>query len=402
MIDTNRTQELSGELAGCEPREAASLLESESGETCARALEQMNPAQAIATLGRMPEASRHAALAAADPQWAAQWKRNQSYEEDTIGRMMAPALAVMPPTLTIAEAVTRLEHIVKKGLVSYIFIVDESDTLLGVLVFREMLLANRDQRLSEVMIRSPFALSADMPVLDAMRAMVTRHHPSYPVCDRDGRLVGVMRGETLFQQQAFELSAQAGSMVGIQKEERLSTPWPRSLRMRQPWLQLNLATAFAAAAVVGVYQETIDRVVALAIFLPVLAGQSGNTGAQALAVTLRGMTLGELRNARTRMLVLKEAWLGLLNGALVGLTAGAAMFAYALSRGLPDAATLAIVVAVAMAGSCVAAGVSGVIVPLVLRRLGADPAAASSIFVTTATDCVSMGALLALATRLLP
>jgi magnesium transporter len=172
--------------------------------------------------------------------------------------------------------------------------------------------------------------------------------------------------------------------------------------MRQPWLQLNLATAFAAAAVVGVYQETIDRVVALAIFLPVLAGQSGNTGAQALAVTLRGMTLGELRNARTRMLVLKEAWLGLLNGALVGLTAGAAMFAYALSRGLPDAATLAIVVAVAMAGSCVAAGVSGVIVPLVLRRLGADPAAASSIFVTTATDCVSMGALLALATRLLP
>lgn len=402
MTETNRTRELSGELAGCEPPEAASLLGNESGETCARALEQMNPAQAVATLAQMPEDARRAALAAADPQWAMQWKRNEAFEEDTIGRMMAPALAVMPPSLTIAEAVAKLEDIVKKALVSYIFVVGDDDKLIGVLVFREMLLAARDQRLSEVMIHEPFSLAADMQVIDAMRAMVTRHHPSYPVCDSQGRLVGVMRGETLFQQQAFELSAQAGSMVGIQKEERLSTPWPRSLRMRQPWLQLNLATAFAAAGVVGLYQETIDRVVALAIFLPVLAGQSGNTGAQALAVTLRGMTLGELKNARTRMLVVKEAWLGLLNGTLVGLTAGAAMLAYALSRELPDAATLAIVVAVAMAGSCVAAGVSGVVVPLVLRRFGADPAAASSIFVTTATDCVSMGALLALATRLLP
>jgi magnesium transporter len=402
VTDTNRNRELSGELAGCEPPEAASLLENESGETCARALERMNPAQAIATLAQMPEDARRAALAAADPQWAMQWKRNEAFEENTIGRMMGPALAVMPPDLTIAEAVTKLEDIVKKALVSYIFVVGDDDKLIGVLVFREMLLAKRDQPLAEVMIRDPFFLAADMPVIDAMRAMVTRHHPSYPVCDRDGRLVGVMRGETLFQQQAFELSAQAGSMVGIQKEERLSTPWSRSLRMRQPWLQLNLATAFMAAAVVGLYQETIDRVVALAIFLPVLAGQSGNTGAQALAVTLRGMTLGELKHTSTRVLVVKEAWLGLLNGALVGLTSGGAMLAYALSQGLPSATTLAMVVALAMAGSCIAAGVSGVVVPLVLRRFGADPAAASSIFVTTATDCVSMGALLALATRMLP
>jgi magnesium transporter len=402
VTDMNRTRELSGKLAGCEPPEAVSLLENESPGTVARALEQMNPAQAIATLGKMSEDARRAALAATDPQWAAQWKRNETFEEDTIGRMMAPALAVMPPFLTVTEAVARLADISKKALVSYIFIVGDDDKLVGVLVFREMLLANRDQKLSEVMIRDPFFLPADMPVIDAMRAMVTRHHPSYPVCDREGRLVGIMRGETLFRQQAFELSAQAGSMVGIQKEERLSTPWQRSLRMRQPWLQLNLATAFSAAAVVGIYQATIDRIVVLAIFLPVLAGQSGNTGAQALAVTLRGMTLGELKGARTRVLVAKEAWLGLLNGALVGLTAGAAMFAYAISQGLADAATLAMVVAAAMAGSCVAAGVSGVVVPLALRRLGADPAAASSIFVTTATDCVSMGALLALATRLLP
>ena len=103
-----------------------------------------------------------------------------------------------------------------------------------------------------------------------------------------------MRGQTLFEQQAFEISAQAGTMVGVEKEERLGTPWLRSLKFRHPWLQLNLLTAFLAAAVVGMFQDTIDQLVVLAVFLPVLAGQSGNTGCQALAVVLRGITLGEL------------------------------------------------------------------------------------------------------------
>jgi magnesium transporter len=128
----------------------------------------------------------------------------------------------------------------------------------------------------------------------------------YPVCDADGRLVGTVRGRSLFEVQALEISAQAGAMVGVEKEERLATPWPRSLRFRHPWLQLNLFTAFLAAAVVGLFQGTINRLVVLAVFLPVLAGQSGNTGCQALAVTLRGLTLGELRPAPRAVLVAKE------------------------------------------------------------------------------------------------
>ena len=107
----------------------------------------------------------------------------------------------------------------------------------------------------------------------------------------------------MFQEQAIEISAQAGAMVGVEKEERLSTPWPPSLKFRHPWLQLNLLTAFVAAGVVGVFQKTIDELVVLAVFLPVLAGQSGNTGCQALAVALRGMTLGELKPGKERALV---------------------------------------------------------------------------------------------------
>src|SRR5688572_16552670 len=236
-----------------------------------------------------------------------------------------------------------------------------------------------------------------MPLRDAMRLVLNRHYPVYPVCDA-GRLVGLVRGGVLFQEQAIEISAQPGAMVGVEKEERLATPWPTSLKYRHPWLQLNLLTAFVAAGVVGAFQKTLDDLVILAVFLPVLAGQSGNTGCQALAVALRGLTLGELKPGKEKALVMKEGLLGLLNGALVGLTAGIGMYVVATLQKNPSRLELALIVFVAMIGSCVVSGISGALIPLTLRKLGADPATASSIFLTTATDVASMGLFLGLAT----
>ncbi|MBF0166815.1 MAG: response regulator [Alphaproteobacteria bacterium] len=200
------------------------------------------------------------------------------------------------------------------------------------------------------------------------------------------------------QKRSIELSLQPGAMVGVEKEERLSTKWIRSLWLRHPWLQLNLLTAFAAGAVVSIFQGTIDRLLILTIFLPVLAGQSGNTGSQALAITLRGFTLGDMKQGREFTLVRKEALLGLLNGTLVGFVAATGMYFVAMVQHFPNAIMLAVVVQFAMIGSCVISGVCGAIVPLVLRRFGADPVTASSIFLTTATDIASMGMLLGLAT----
>ena len=237
-----------------------------------------------------------------------------------------------------------------------------------------------------------------LPPVEAMRAVVTRHYPEYPVTDEAGRLVGVVRGQSLFERQAYEISAQAGSMVGVEKEERVGTRLLRSFRFRHPWLQINLLTAFVAAAVVGFFQNTIDRIVVLAAFLPVLAGQSGNSGCQALAVTLRGLTLGDLRNTPARKLVIKEALLGLLNGCLVGLVAGGAMWFYARSQHTGHAFLLGVIVWVAMTGACALSGISGALVPLTLKRLGADPATASSIFLTSLTDVASMAIMLCLAT----
>ena len=199
------------------------------------------------------------------------------------------------------------------------------------------------------------------------------------------------------QNRSVELSLQPGAMVGVEKEERLTTSWLRSFKLRHPWLQLNLFTAFVAAAVVGLFQGTIDRLLILTIFLPVLADQSNNTGSQALAITLRGIALGDLKSVKEKALIRKEALLGLLNGAIIGLVAAIGMYVVATYQNLPNAPMLSVVVFLAMIGSCIISGICGAFVPLILKRFGADPATASSIFLTTATNVASMGLLLGLA-----
>lgn len=382
-------------------RDAVELLTDYPDEFVEEVIELLNPAQRQDVLAEFSAERRQLILANASLENRRQWLRNDSYPEESIGRLMDAPLAVFRESTTIAEATQTLRTLVTKAFVTYLWVVDGAERFTGVVVMREMLLGRPEQTLADIMIRSPFFLRPEMPVADAMKVAVTKHFPVYPVCDAQQRLLGTVRGTVLFEAQAFELSAQPGAMVGVEKEERLSTHWSRSLRFRHPWLQLNLLTAFVAAAVVGLFEGTLERVVLLAVFLPVLAGQSGNTGCQALAVTLRGMTLGELSPEKVRALVGKEALLGLCNGALVGFSAGLGMFVYALIQKHPSALLLGGITWLAMIGSCVISGVSGALVPLTLRRMGADPATASSIFLTTATDVVSMGSFLGLATALI-
>jgi len=401
-LDTQRVGELIDQIANRPPPEAMSALSAEGDITVADTLQALNPTESVEILEILPRDRRARVLAAAAPDWVDQWMTNGAYAPGTVGRLMAPTFARFKADMTVAEATEILRTIVRKALVSYAFVVDEESRLIGVLAFREMLLAQPQQRVSEIMVREPFYLRAQTQILEAMREMLKWHLPAYPVCDNVGRLLGVVRGADLFEQQAVDLSAQAGSMVGVEKEERLATPWTRSFRLRHPWLQANLLTAFGAAAVVGVFQDTIDRVVALAVFLPVLAGQSANSGSQAMAITVRGITIGELASRRARDLVWKEAWLGLVNGSLVALSAGLGMLAYAVWSGSPYAATLAAVVSIAMVGSCVLSGACGVLVPVLLRKAGADPASASSIVLTSVTDCISIGLFLGLASLIIP
>jgi magnesium transporter len=319
----------------------------------------------------------------------------------TTGEMMKPPVGIFRRDMTIAETIEKLREMTREAFITYGYVTDEAGKLEGVVVMRDLLLNAPECKLEEIMLRDVFALRDDMPLADALKAALSRHFPVYPVVDGEGVLKGLVRGEELFAEQAVEISAQAGKMVGVEKEERLATPLPRSLKLRHPWLQINLLTAFLAAAVVGAFEGTLSKLVILAVFLPVMAGQSGNTGCQALAVALRGMTLGDVRPGLERSLILKEGALGFFNGLLVGATAGLGVAVYATMQNQANPWLMGFVVTIAMIASCVISGLAGAIIPLTLKRLGADPATASSIFLTTASDIASMGIFLSLATVML-
>ena len=399
----NSTSEsLLAAVSGRGAQDAANLLEHASSEDAAKVLQQLNPMVAQQVLEEMAESTRTITLTFAPKDKAKQWISNREHPEDSVGWLMEPPVGVFSPTMSVRDTIEEVRKQAKKAFITYGYVTDDKQKLLGLLVMRDLMLADPDTKLADVMLRDPFTLDPDLELTDAMKIVVNKHYPVYPVCSKQGVLLGLVRGQSLFEARAIEISAQAGTMVGVEKEERLSTPIMRSLRFRHPWLQINLLTCFVAAAVVGFFQGTLDRLVLLAVFLPVLAGQSGNTGCQALAVALRGLTLGDLKSGDERKLVVKEGLLGLYNGMLVGISAGLGMWAYARMSHNPHPWTLAGVVWIAMTFSCVVSGLSGALIPLLLRKIGADPATASSIFLTTATDVISMGTFLGLATLLVP
>ena len=401
VLSPVNADQLSADLARLPVKDAASMIEGLSDQLALDVLQRANPAVVGAVIAELDEVRKAQIFANAPEAVRVQWTLNQTFGPDSIGRLMEPPTAVFRPDETVGAVTHKIRELVKKIFVTYCFVTNESGKLVGIVTMRDLLVSDDSAKLQDVMLKNPFSLKPQMELVDAMKLVLNRHFPIYPVTDDEGKLIGLVRGQAMFEEQAVEISAQAGTMVGVKKEERLATGWPTSLKFRHPWLQLNLLTAFVAAAVVGFFQDTVDKMVILALFLPVLAGQSGNTGCQALAVTLRGMTLGELKTGTEKALVVKEALLGLLNGALVGISAGVGMFIVATMQKNDNAIALSLIVVAAMIGSCMISGISGALIPITLKRVGADPATASSIFLTTATDVASMSMLLGLATLFL-
>ena len=298
-------QSLCDEIRELSPHQAAGLLGVESPEAIREVLSSLAVDDALLVASHLAHAvSREEAESASLVEGM----------KGTVQALMVPARGFLTPETTVAGALDYLVHALPSGGITYLYVVNDRNHLIGVVAMRDLLLSKPGQTLEEVMTAEPFAFQSDTPMTDAIHAALSRRHRLYPVISDDRELVGLVYGWRLFDYMATEISAQSGTMVGLDKEERISTPILESFRMRHPWLQVNLLTAFAAAFVVGMFEDTITRIVALAAFLPVLAGQSGNTGCQALAITLRGLTLGELRDFPVARLLNKEIVLGAMNG----------------------------------------------------------------------------------------
>ncbi len=386
------------------PSDGFLLLQDQPDELVAAALGELDAQMRKALLDRYPETQR-AALRAIDGRLHAQAeaaKQHHYHHEDSVGALMLPPQAVFLLGTAVAEVVARVRELAEaQVLVIYAYVVNQDDRLQGLLTMRDLLLAEPQTRVEDVMLAQPFALQPAMTVEDAMRETARRHYPLYPVCDAAGILIGTVAGAALFEARAYEISAQSGLMVGVDSEERLLSPWTRSLRLRHPWLQVNLLTGLVVGFIVSLFSTTLSQLVILTAFLPILSSVAGNTGCQTLAVTLRGIALDEYKNDSAGPLLRKELLLGALNGAVIGLVAGVVMYFYAHGEHAAHPLRAGLVVMMAMTGACLTGGLAGVAVPSVLRRFGADPATASSIFLTTTTDIVGISLFLGMASVIL-
>ena len=357
-----------------------------------RLLALLEPPRSARFLAALSPEAREALMTGLEKGVAREVRNLLTYPPEAAGRWMDPRAPAMHPDDTVGEALARVRRHPAVG--SGLFLVDEEGRLTGYVLLRALAIADPEQQLAELARPADGAVSELAPREEVVAQLERYRVSSLPVVDHAGVLVGVLHQSSLVAAVQEDASADMAAMVGASREERVLSGVGFSVSRRLPWLVINLATAFLAAAVVGLFEGTIARFTALAVLLPVVAGQSGNAGAQALAITMRGLSLREISPRHSVRVALKELWVGLVNGAVVALICAGGVWLWSASWGL------ALVIALAMVLAMVAAGIAGALIPVAFTRLGMDPAQSSTIFLTTITDVVGFAAFLGIATAL--
>ena len=365
-----------------------------SDETNRLLLTRLEPSQSANILFRLDEKSREAYLGLLDRAISDELKIILGYAPDTAGRLMDPRIFPFQNEMTVEEAQQRLRKHKPKAL-RELYLIDNNAKLCGKVDIQNLVIAEPEQQLGDLSTRQVSSVQDTAPREEVLEIIERRKLVSLPVVDFEGRLIGVIRAPALMSAVQEETSVDIQTMVGVSKDEKGLSPVSFSVVKRLPWLHINLVTAFIAAGVVGLFEGTIEKFTALAILLPVVAGQSGNAGAQALAVTMRALALREISIRHWRKVVMKEINVGFLNGVAVALTTATGVYFWSHSPGL------SLVIGSAMVISMIAAGFSGAIIPITLKRLGQDPAQSSSIVLTTVTDVVGFMSFLGIATLLM-
>jgi magnesium transporter len=314
------------------------------------------------------------------------------YAERTAGRIMNPNVFALSEDITVGEAITEIQSARDVEMVFYLYVVDERRHLVGVVSLRRLLLVSPETPLKRIMTADITSARVDMDQEEVARQVAAYNLLAIPVVDAENKLVGIITVDDVIDVIKDEATEDIYRLAGVAGDERAFTPATESLRKRLPWLGINLLTAFFAAAVVGLFEGTIDLFPVLAVFMPIVAGMGGNAGTQTLTVVVRGIALGELSWSNSRKALLKEVLVGLGNGVALGAVAAAVVW---LVRGNP---TLGLVLGLAMVINMFVAAAAGTLVPLGLRAANVDPALASSVFITTMTDMFGFFSFLGLAT----
>jgi magnesium transporter len=342
-------------------------------------------------LHQLDEEERSQRLATLDSAVARELRELLSYPENSAGRLMDPVIAPVRSVLSVGETLERLRTLKRRGL-RELFVVDGEGKLEGRVEIQDLATCAPSAALAGI-VKPLVAVARDLdPREDVVDILQQQPITELPVVDSQGRFLGVIRQAALVSALEQETSVDIQTMVGASRDEKALSGPLFAVRKRLGWLQLNLLTAFLAAGVVGMFESTIAKFTALAVLLPVVAGQSGNAGAQALAVTMRGLVLREVSLRQWPRLVWKEAGVGFVNGLAIAVTTALGVWFWSRSLGLVA------VIASAMVISMIIAGIAGAVVPVLLQRFGQDPATASSILLTTVTDVAGFFSFLGIAT----
>ena len=375
------------------PTMGAACLAAMGDHSTRQLLETMEPVRAAALIGQLNQDDRETNLALINASLANELREILTYQPDTAGHFMDTRVVTFTPELTARQALGRLQAL-RRTRATTLIVVDHAGQLEGLIPLAEVVFADDDTTLASLVAHEPPRVHVMSPRNEVVEVLTRTGVTLLPVVDLDNRLLGAIRHDAMIQAIREEATAGLQTMVGVSKDERaLSSPL-LAVRKRLPWLNINLLTAFLAAAVVGLFESTIAQFTALAVLLPVVAGQSGNTGAQALAVTMRGLALREIRVGNWARILGKEASAGFLNGIAIAVVTSLGVLVWSQSPGLT------LVIGLAMIMSMVIASVSGAAIPLILAALRQDPAQSGSIILTTVTDVMGFFSFLGLATLL--
>ncbi len=374
---------------------AKELLNEFSDETISEIIRRLSPDDAVDMLGYLPELRQETILNELNDRERWPLERLRLFEIDTAGGRMTTEYIAFPQEMTAREAVEQLRRRHDTTNLLYVYVVDDFQHLIGVLPLRKLVFSPEGSRIRDLMIADPVRVQHDTPQEDVAKIVADFDLLAVPVVDEENKISGVVTFDDIMDVMEEEATEDIYHLANLDTAERVFSPVSRSVRLRIPWLLINLGTALLAALTVSLFKETIANFVALAVMMPVVAGIAGNAGTQSLTVVVRSLALGELEFASRWKAVLKEASIGFFTGSINGLIMGA--IAYVWYRKLWFSA----IIFLAIICNLILAGLFGAMVPLILKSAKKDPALGSSIFVTTVTDVGGFFILLGLASLIM-
>jgi len=384
---------------------AAELLLELPIATVAAFLEEMPPEEAVDILEELDPEEREPMIAATSEETELEIRRLLAYPSDSAGGLMTTDIAVLPLGITAGEAIERLRHLHEElEELSYVYIADGAGRLAGVLSFRDLVFNRPGVGLDEVMVQHPLAVQATAD-REVVAEMVQRYHLfGLPVVDEAGTLLGMVTSDSVIEAVQQEASEDFATSMGAGAEETVYSGAVGSVRTRLPWLALNLVLSLGVALVIESQTGVIRRAPVLAALMPLVAQLGGNAGSQSLAVVIRSLASDDIPASRVAEIIGRQAAIGLMNGLGLSILAAIAsqiMISTGLMVSNVPPGDVATVVAIAALVNLTVATFAGSAIPLGMRRLGLDPALASSIFLTLITDLVGFGGFLLVASILL-